>query len=258
VVGAAIAVLGLTSLMLYRNTGPATCTTATSTTSQGPSSPAGGSAVQRSPSPSTRTAPGRPATQATGPSTTSRLASDIDSHLAQVKLQMEEYLGAPQYLGFLIEHSGSRSLQWGGGLAADILSPLPKAGKPLRNDSDTALYNRMIYGKQDVADQVVPPEGEALLNFGLLGVPLLFGLIGLAVAESTERVQRARSTFDAYVWQYIGEWAAYAVIVSALVVSQIFIYFFWPIYVLAAMRTVPWGRLRPGRGRAVQSPQSGR
>jgi hypothetical protein len=56
--------------------------------------------------------------------------------------------------------------------------------------------------------------------------------------------ERAPTSLQAFSWQYAATWVAYLVAGSVAVISQIFIYFFWPIYVLAI-----WSWLRPAEQR---------
>jgi uncharacterized membrane protein YsdA (DUF1294 family) len=155
--------------------------------------------------------------------------------------ELQVYASGPQFLGYLIDRSEGRPLSWGQGLAKSVLSPIPTLGRPFRAESDTAVYNFMIYGTT-ARDQVVPFHGELLLNFGVIGIPLGFVVLGCVMAELRERFRRSRASLEVFVWQYTAVWAAFLVVGSVEVVSQIFIYFFWPIYFLAADQALRRGR----------------
>jgi hypothetical protein len=54
------------------------------------------------------------------------------------------------------------------------------------------------------------------------------------------RFLEAPTALQSFVWQYTATWLAFLVIGSIAVVSQVLIYFFLPIYALAA-----WSWIRP-------------
>jgi hypothetical protein len=79
-------------------------------------------------------------------------------------------------------------------------------------------------------DQVIPFPAELFINFHIPGV--VAGFVGLAFAIS--RLQRAATTatnpIEVYMAQYATYWIAFLIPGSLAVSSQIFVYFFWPIY----------------------------
>ena len=89
------------------------------------------------------------------------------------------YGGAPQFLGFFLEMGEwGANPQWGRVIASSALAPLPILGKPFRESSGNAIYNRFIYGTLDVQDQIAPFQGETFLDFHLPGLLVGFGLLG--------------------------------------------------------------------------------
>ncbi len=151
------------------------------------------------------------------------------------KLEITEmfqvYGGAPQFLGFFLEMGrwGTNS-QWGKVLGSSALAPLPILGKPFRENSGTAVYNRLIYGQLDVQDQISPFQGEAFLDFQLPGLLAGFAFLGWIAFKLQTAFARSSSFFESFVCQYFSVWTFFLIIGSLSVVSQVFIYFCWPFY----------------------------
>ena len=141
------------------------------------------------------------------------------------------YGGAPHFLGFFMEmgHWGAPPL-WGKTLLCSALSPLPILGKPFREESGTAIYNRLIYGQLDVQDQIAPFQGEAFLDFHLTGVLAVFFVLGWIAFRLQTVFLNSMSYFEIFVWQYLSIWTFFLIFGSLSVVSQIFVYFCWPFY----------------------------
>lgn len=164
--------------------------------------------------------------------------------------ELQGYVSGPQFLAYLIAQRRGQALLWGRGMLANALSPVPIVGKPFRVSSDTTIYNHMIYGRSGVVDQVVPPDGELIMNFGVPAVPVGLAFVGALMAALETRFRRARTALQSYVWMYAAVWFSASIVDSLLVLSQIFVYFFWPIYMLALMDALGTQRSR-GLGRIV-------
>jgi hypothetical protein len=117
--------------------------------------------------------------------------------------------------------------------------PVPTLGAPFRRNSGVVLFNRLIYGDQPVGDQIVPFQGELFLDFAYFGVVAGFGLFGLVLARVQSAFVAAADAFAAFAWQYAATWLGFLVIGSLAVVSQIAIYFSWPLLVFAWLRKRP-------------------
>lgn len=141
------------------------------------------------------------------------------------------YGGAPQFLGFFLEmDKWGANPQWGKVLGSSALAPLPILGKPFRDGSGTAIYNRFIYGMLDVEDQIAPFQGETFLDFHISGTLVGFMLLGWLTFKLQTAFAQSSSFFELFVWQYFAVWICFLIIGSLYVVSQIFIYFCWPFY----------------------------
>lgn len=141
------------------------------------------------------------------------------------------YGGAPQFLGFFLEMGRwGGDPQWGKVLGSSALAPIPILGKPFRETSGTAIYNRFIYGKLEVQDQIAPFQGETFLDFHLPGMLVGFAVLGWVAFKLQTAFVQSSSFFDAFVWQYFSVWAFFLIFGSLSVVCQIFIYFCWPFY----------------------------
>ena len=159
--------------------------------------------------------------------------------------ELQGYVSGPQFLAYLTIQRRGQALLWGRGMLANALSPVPVLGKQFRAVSDTALYNQMVYGNSSVRDQVVPLQGELVMNFGVPAVPLGFIFVGALIAALEARFRGARTALQIYMWQYAAVWCSFLIVGSIEVVSQILVYFFWPLYVLALMDAL--GRARSRR-----------
>jgi hypothetical protein len=177
--------------------------------------------------------------------------------------ELQTYGSAPQFTGFLLQQFHyTQHLQYGKTLIPSALSPVPLLGKSFRASDGPALYNRLIYGDLGTLDQVIPFQGELFINFYLPGILLAYVCLGILVRRVQRRFNRAVTSIERFVWQYTATWLAFLVIGGLSVVSQIFIYFFWPAYVLALAARRPWaglgassgGRLLPRS--TVQTPAS--
>jgi len=141
------------------------------------------------------------------------------------------YGGAPQFLGFALEQTHWGDQIYGGRtILSSILQPLPIAGKSFRQTSGTALYNALL----NRSDQVAPFESELFFDFHVPGVILGFALLGWLIGRLQAAFLTAPSALRMFIAQYTASWLLFLAIGSISVVSQIFAYFFWPIYVYAA------------------------
>jgi hypothetical protein len=172
----------------------------------------------------------------------------------EITEMFQVYGGAPQFLGFFLETGKwGTDPQWGKVLASSALAPLPILGKPFRETSGTAIYNRLIYGQLDVEDQIAPFQGEAFLDFHLAGVLVGFSFLCWVAFRLQTAFANSESFFEIFVWQYFSVWTFFLIFGSLSVVSQIFIYFCWPFYLYFIYRSV-YSR-PPGRQYAAPAKQ---
>ena len=152
---------------------------------------------------------------------------------------IQVYGSAPQYSGFLIQHMDfGRNLQWGRTILASLLHPVPILGKDFRQTSGVELYNRLIYGLLPSSDQVIPSAAEWFVNFHIPGVLAAFMLLGVTLAACNRAFLRAENSFLAYSIFLASVWLSFVVVGSIAVLSQIFVYFFWPVYAYVLWRSV--------------------
>jgi hypothetical protein len=167
------------------------------------------------------------------------LIGDVD-----LSEQLQVYGTAPQFLAFVIDHVEPLKYRPRALLVWSLLYPVPVLGKRFRPQSAVTLYNEMISGPIDSVDQVVPFEGELYWTGGLLGVAAGFVLLGFLLAWLQAGFDTARGAFQTYSYQYAAIWATFLVVGSLEVVSQIVVYFFWPIFIATAVHAL---RLRRER-----------
>jgi hypothetical protein len=164
--------------------------------------------------------------------------------------QLQIYGAAPQFLAFVIEHVEPLGRRPGSLIVSSLLYPVPVLGKPFRAQSAVTLYNELISGSIDSVDQVVPFEGELYWSGGLAAVAAGFALLGFLLARLQAGFDGARGAFQTYAYQYAAIWASFLVVGSLEAVSQIVVYFFWPIFVAAAVHAL---RLRAGASGPITS-----
>ena len=86
----------------------------------------------------------------------------------------------------------------------------------------------------------MPFQAELFVNFGLPAVMVAYGLLGLVVARLERAFQTATSAVQTFMAQYAAVWLAFLIPGSLAATTQIFIYFFWPIYLYLGLRFIGW------------------
>ena len=156
--------------------------------------------------------------------------------------QIQVYGQGPQFLGYMLEQTDyGNHLYWGATLASSLVNPVPVLGKPFRHLSAEYIYNGLIYGEDSgILDQVDSFQWELFMNFHVAGLVGGFWLLGFVICSFQRRFLTASSALDAYNWLLMSMWTLFLVFGSLSVVSQIYVYFFWPIYgYLAFKRALP-------------------
>ena len=141
------------------------------------------------------------------------------------------YGAGPQFLAFLLENNGwTAAPDWGEVTVSSFLSPFPILGRAFRESSGTTIYNTMIYDTPEIHDQIVPFQGELFLDFNIAGVIIGYCFLGWIAHKLQRAFERSRSCLDLFIWQYAAIWTFFLIFGSISVVSQIYFYFGWPIY----------------------------
>ncbi|MGI8551767.1 MAG: hypothetical protein ACR2PL_13415 [Dehalococcoidia bacterium] len=153
--------------------------------------------------------------------------------------QVQVYGVAPQFGGYLFEQTNyARKPYWGGTLLPSILSPIPILGKPFRDSSGATIYNNLIYGPVGIADIPLSLQGELFINFQIAGVAVGFLILGYMVARLQRAFAQAATALETYIWMYTSVWTIDVILLGLSPVSQIFVYFFWPVYGYFLLRSV--------------------
>jgi hypothetical protein len=143
---------------------------------------------------------------------------------------LQVYAQGPQFSAYLIEKVGPQPpLYYGQTLISSLLYPLPILGKPFRETSGVVVYNRLIYGDSGILDQIIPYEAELYINWHIPGVISGFAFLGWLLSWFQRRFLRAETPVESYCWLVLALWTVFPG--SLPVVSQQYIYFFWPIYI---------------------------
>jgi hypothetical protein len=147
------------------------------------------------------------------------------------------YGSGPQFSGFLIENLDyGVDPKWGITILSSVLSPVPVLGKGFRSTSGVELYNRLIYDWAPSSDQVIPFAAEVFINFHVIGVIIAFILVGVVIANLQSSYLDSGSGFESYYFFIMSVWVSFLVVGSIAVLSQIFVYFFWPVYLYMILR----------------------
>lgn len=150
------------------------------------------------------------------------------------------YASGPQLTGYMIEQLDLERKFYGGStLLPSIVYPIPVLGKPYRDQSGTVIFNELIYGDVDNFDQIIPLDGELYVNFHLPGVVVGNVLLGVFLAWLQRRFITAQSAVESYAWLMMALWTVFPG--SLPVISQIYVYSFWPIYTYFAVKFL-WSR----------------
>jgi hypothetical protein len=195
-------------------------------------------------------------TYRTGALAVGRMASDpqyrsqmlLSMHLED---QLQIYDIAPQFLGYMLAHSDNQPppAQM---LLSSVLYPIPVLGKSFREHSGVTYYNRAIYGNTGVLDQIVPFQGELFVTLGFAGLIVGFALLGCVIGRLQRGSEESASAYGLYWRQYLGAWTVFLVQGSLASVSQILVYYCWPIYLLgvySSLRSKRKTRLAPSTER---------
>jgi hypothetical protein len=164
------------------------------------------------------------------------------------------YASGPQMAAYLVEEREDDPLYYGRTLVCSVLYPVPVLGKAYREESGVGILNRLIYQDPDNADQVIPYDAELYINFHVAGVLAGYALLGWLVRYVQGRFLAAPRAVESYAWLLLGLWAVFPG--SLPVLSQMCVYFFWPIYLYFAVNAcmaleLPGlFRRRPRRGQA--------
>lgn len=161
-----------------------------------------------------------------------RGARDVLLQKMDLMESIQAYGAAPQFMGFLLENNGwTAAPHWGEVTVSSLLSPLPILGKSFRKTSGTTIYNTMIYGTPEIADQIVPFQAELFLDFNIVGVIIGYCVLGWIAYKLQRAFERSGSCLDFFIWQYGAIWTFFLIFGSVSVVSQVYFYFGWPVYV---------------------------
>ena len=157
---------------------------------------------------------------------------------------VEIYGSAPHMAAYLIEALEGK-FYYGKTLLPSLVYPVPVLGKPFRDISGPGIFNELIYGDSDSVDQIIPLAGELYINFHLAGVVVGSMLLGWALACLQGRFVAAPTPVESYAWLMMALWTVFPG--SLAVMSQIYLYSFWPIYVyFAARRLGSWNAAMAG------------
>jgi hypothetical protein len=138
------------------------------------------------------------------------------------------YGAAPQHLGlFLQETGGGKNLLYGTTILPSILYTVPVLGIPLRPQSTVQMYWDIV-GRED---QIVPFHGELFVNFHIPGIVVGLAILGVLIGYFEVKFERSLIPLDCFIWQYVSMWTSFILIANLMIVSEIYIYQFWPIYV---------------------------
>lgn len=145
------------------------------------------------------------------------------------------YCAGPQLTAVFYESLDWGNRLWGGTtLVSSVMSPIPILGKGFRDTSGPVVYNHAIYGTSGIDDQIPAYVAELFGNFHVPGVVAGFIALSLLLAMFESWLQTVKSTFGAFIIQYIAVWGALLAVWSVSVYVQILFYFLGPVYLYLA------------------------
>ncbi len=145
--------------------------------------------------------------------------------------QLQIYGNAPQFAAFLLDAVELMDARFTPRtLLGSLMTPVPILGKGIRDESGVKLYNYLLYGDDETVDQIIPFEAEVYLCLGGGGLLAAFLLLGLTIGQLQRAFDSATRAFDRYVPQFVAIWLAFLVQGSLAALSQIVVFFLWPIY----------------------------
>lgn len=138
------------------------------------------------------------------------------------------YGAAPQHLGlFLQETGGGKNLLYGSTILPSIFYTVPILGIPLRPHSTAQMYWDIV-GRED---QIVPFHGELFLNFHIPGIVVGLAILGILLGYFQVKFEQSQMALDCFIWQYVSMWTSFILVANLMIVGEIYIYQFWPVYV---------------------------
>ncbi len=156
---------------------------------------------------------------------------------AQINDFLQIYGSGPQLTGFLLEELDAAQVRYlGKTLVPSLLYPLPILGKPFRPNSGITIFNMMIYQDPEIMDQNIPYDGELFMNLHIPGIVVGYALLGALLVFLQRRFLASVTPAQAYLWFFPALWAVFPG--SLPVLSQIAIYFMWPLYALLVLHAV--------------------
>ena len=157
------------------------------------------------------------------------------------------YASGPQMTAYLIEERGDESpLYLGRTLVCSALSPVPVIGKAFREGSGVNILNMLIYHDPEISDQLISYDAELYINFHIPGIVAGYALLGWLVRCCQGRFLRASQAIENYSWMLVTLWLVFPG--SLPVISQMCVYFFWPLYGYFAFKwihQIRFGELGP-------------
>ena len=152
-------------------------------------------------------------------------------HNQSVLNSIQNYLNAPQYLGYALQEIPPNSISVISPLKS-IAAPLPKLSKfnSDRNDG-TSIYNLSISNSRSF-DQVLSPIIESWLSLGLLGLFITFFMQGIVISIIKKRYAESHDFIKKYFLLYSAIWVSLFPCVSYVVLSQITFFVLLPPLIL--------------------------
>jgi|GEM_PF-5243410 len=148
-------------------------------------------------------------------------------HNPSVITSIQNYLNAPQYLGYALEEIPSSNISLITPLKS-IAAPLPKLSKWDADRTDgTSNLNLSISNIRDF-DQVLSPIIESWISLGFIGLFVTFFMQGIFISILRRRFSESRNQFRRYFLLYTSIWISLFPCLSYLVLSQITFYVLMP------------------------------
>lgn len=146
--------------------------------------------------------------------------------------QVQLYGQSPHFTAEVIQKAHAYSVD---SLVASLLSPVPGIPDSLRSSSSTAIYNRGIYGRLPVQDQIIPTWAELWVVGDIPLLLIIAILMGLLLRIFTIKAAWHTSRLTRYGYALAATWLSASPFYSFSAIVQSLLYFVLPVIVVGTL-----------------------
>lgn len=148
------------------------------------------------------------------------------NHLNSAIENAQVYFNVPQFGAYAVRELTPYNRT----LISSLLEPMPIVGCQYRRNSVSFWFNFRIYGNSGSRDRLYPNPVEAYINFGWLGILIIYGTISVLIALLQHFFMDARhDLLLTYISAHLNFLACASINSSSLLVGQFMFYGVLPI-----------------------------